>query len=1038
MQKIIWTTLYLNFLVLSQLLGQSNVIVGVVTDGQTNDLIPGATILIKGTAKGGITDFNGAYSLTVESLNDTLEVSFTGYKSLLVPIDGRQTVDVVLVVSNNQLDEFVVVGYGRQKKKVVTGATSRLSSEDISATPVLRIEQALQGRTPGVQVTNQSGQPGDEPTVRVRGIGTTGNARPLYIVDGLAVGGIDYLNPGDIETIDVLKDAASAAIYGARAANGVILITTKSGHRGKININYSAYYGVQNATNTLEMLSADQYKLIMNEGAANAGFTEPFDLLEISQHNTDWQEALFLKNAPIQNHQLSISGGGDKSTFASGFSYFTQEGIIGGSKSQFDRYTARINSTHIVNKVVSFGSNIAYTHLIKRGIGTNQSFNGAYSSALNLDPLTPVYETDTDNLDSYPYSLEPVIKDIEGNTYGVSEYVGAEVVNPLALLEIDNNETRKDQLVGNVYGEISPIQNLKFRTSIGIDLAYLMDDGFRPLFFLNGAQLNDNTTSVDKRIQRFYTWQWENTLAYEKALKDHTIGALVGITASEFNFEDLQGFNTGVPTSDPGNVYLNLATGTAWTANGGAIHSALYSTFGRVNYSFRDKYSVTATVRRDGSSKFGANRRFGIFPSLGIAWVASDEAFMQKLDIINYLKFRVSWGINGNQEIGNYQFVSTINRERRYEIGGENRVGSSPLFIENEDIRWEESEQFNIGLDLGGLDNKLQATLDVYVKNTKGLLERIKIPGHVGNDGPISNVGSVQNKGVELSVNWRTVSGGLKYFLGINGAYNSNKMTFIGNNEKVIPGATWALAGAVTRTEEGLPISYFWGYKTDGIFQNQTEIYQHINRDGEVLQRNAKPGDVRFVDTNQDGVINENDRTQIGNPTPDVTFGFNAAIEYRGFDLSLFFQGALGHQIFNGTQRQDLRYTNRTTAILDRWNGEGTSTRIPRYTWVDVNNNYRVSDLYIEDGSYVRLKNVQIGYSIPDFLLKKIGGTKWRVYISGENLLTFTGYTGVDPEIGSFGTFDQREGSLNSFDIGIDRAIYPQARTIRIGTDITF
>lgn len=1016
--------------------GQNQTVTGTILDGETGESIIGATVLLKGTDAGTITDLDGNFSLNVNSLNDTLLISFVGFTPMEVAIAGRTIIKESMGINNNQLEEVVVVGYGRQKKKVVTGAVARISNDDITATPTLRVEQALQGRTPGVQVTAQSGQPGDEPTVRVRGIGTTGNAKPLYIVDGLAVGGIDYLNPGDIETIDVLKDAASSAIYGARAANGVILITTKSGQKGKLNISYDAYYGLQNTVNRLDMLGADDYKMLMNEGARNGGFSEPFDLLEISAYNTDWQDALFNKNVPMQNHQLSVGGGNDKSTFASSISYFSQEGIIGGEKSQFDRYTARINSNHKVNKMLSFGNNLAYTHLIKRGIGTNQSFNGAYSSALNLDPLTPVFETDENELSGYPYNLEPVVRNDTGDTYGISKYVAAEIVNPLALIEIDNDETRKDQIVGNIFGELEPIQNLKFRTSLGIDMAYLLNDGFRPLFYLNGAQLNDNKTSVNKRIERFFTWQWENTLAYEKTFNEaHTIGLLAGTTASEFNYEDLSGFNAKVPVNDPDNVYLNLATDTVWTANGGATHSALLSYFGRANYSFKDKYSITTILRRDGSSKFGSNSRWGIFPSVGVAWVASDEDFLTNIGPINYLKLRASWGVNGNQEIGDFQFLSTINQGRGYGIGGGTAIGSSPLFLENDDIRWEESEQYNAGVDFGLFENKMQASLDYYLKNTNGLLEKIPIPGHVGNDGPIANVGSVQNRGIEWSIDWRSVTGDFKYFIGFNGAFNINEMTFIGNSEKVINGAGWALAGAVTRAEEGLPIAYFWGYQTDGIFQNQSEVFSHINIDGEVLQPNAVPGDVRFVDFNGDGIINDDDRTIIGNPNPDMTFGFNASVDFKGFDLSIFLQGTYGNDIFNGTQRQDLRLTNRPVSALDRWTGEGTSNSTPRYTWADNNNNYRVSDLYIEDGSYMRLKNAQLGYSLPSTIREKIGAELFRIYISGENLLTFTKYTGVDPEIGAlFGS----GGALNAFDFGIDRAVYPQSKTIRFGTSVTF
>jgi len=1020
-------TLFIFLLSVITLCGQET-ITGLVVDENTGETILGASILVKGTDQGTITDFEGLYSITVDNLFDTLQISYIGYVSQEIPIDGRTTIDITLLVNNNQLDEVVVVGYGRQKKKVVTGATARVTNEEITSTPVLRVEQALQGRTSGVQVTSQSGQPGDEPTVRIRGIGTTGVSKPLYIVDGLAVSGIDYLNPADIETIDVLKDAASAAIYGARAANGVVLITTTTGNNKHLEVTYSTYYGLQNAYRQLDMLNADEYKMMMNEGARNAGLTEPFDLLEISPHDTDWQEEMFIKNAPMKNHSISLNGGGEKSTFASSVSYFNQEGIIGGSKSQFERYTARINTTNTVNEYLSFGSNIGYTHLVKRGIEANQSFSGAYGSALNLDPLTPLFETDENILSQYPYSIEPVIKNDEGQVYGISNYIGAEVVNPLALLENENDEIRKDQLVGNAFGIIQPIKDLKFRSSLGVDLAYVLDDSFRDLFFLNGAQLNDNKTSVAKKIERFFTWQWENTASYEKQIGDHNISGLVGLTATEFNSEDLRGFNAGVPTTNPDHVYLDLATDTVWTASGGALHSALYSQFGRVQYNFKDKYSFTGIIRRDGSSRFGSNNRFGIFPSLGFAWVLSDESFIPNLGPLNYLKLRASYGINGNQEIGDYQFLSTINQERLYTIGGGAETGSSPNFVENADIRWEESEQLDIGLDFGLFENKMQGSVDFYIKNTNGLLERIAIPGHVGNDGPTANVGSVQNKGVEMNLSWTTAKSDWKYYFSINGAYNINEMTFIGNTEKVIPGASWALAGAVTRSEEGLPISYFWGYETDGLFQNQNEVFQHINQEGELLQPNAQPGDVRFVDINSDGIINEDDRAQIGNPTPDLTFGFVTSAEYKGFDASIFLQGTYGNDIFNGTQRRDLRFTNRTTDILDRWTGEGTSNTIPRFTWIDSNNNDRVSDLYIEDGSYVRVKNLQIGYSIPTRFVNKISAEKWRFYVSFENLFTFTNYSGVDPEI----------GAISSFDIGIDRGVYPQARITRFGTSITF
>lgn len=1030
MKQYIYKFLMLALLVITAetIHAQGFTVIGTVTEEGSKMGIPGATVVEKGTLNGTITDFDGNYSIDVADGNATLEFAYVGYETQTIAVAERALINVVLSYKLAELNEVVVIGYGTQKKKVVTGAIASVKAEDISSTPILRADQAMQGRTAGVQVTNLSGQPGEAPTVRIRGAGTTGDADPLYVVDGMVVGGIEYLNPGDIESIDVLKDAGSAAIYGTAAANGVVLITTKKGKAGTMNVTYSGYYGIQNVANTIDMLGADDYRMLMNEGARNAGLSEPFDLNEIPRSNTNWQDEIFESNAPMVNHELSVTGGSEKSSYASSLSYFSQQGIIGGEKSQFDRITARINSTHQATDKFLFGNNLSYSHIVRRGISSNSSFNGVYSSALNLDPLTPVFETDPAILAQYPYSDEPVLSGSNGQVYGISNYVGAEVVNPMALLEIQNQETRVDKIVGNVFGEYEAIPGLKVRSSLGIDLAYVLNDSFRPLFFLNGAQNNTEKTSVFKGIDRYFTWQWDNTISYTKQIRDHQFSVLLGTSASESKFENLTGFNAKVSTADPDNVYLDMATDTAWVATGGAYHSALFSTFGRITYDFKSRYAFTGIVRRDGSSRFGANNRYGIFPSVGFSWLVSEESFMPEIEELSFLKLRASYGINGNQNIGNYQFVSTIDKSRGYIFGAGRIVGASPSYIENADIRWEESEQIDIALDLGAFNNRLNVTVDYYVKNTNGLLESIPIPGHVGNDAPVANVGSVQNRGVELSVNWRHILKDIKYSVGFNAAYNKNKMTKIGNEDKTLTGASWAVAGTVTRAEEGLPIGYFWGYKTDGLFQNIAEVYSHIGSTGDLLQKNAQPGDVRFVDVNGDGKISEDDRTQIGNPTPDWTLGFNGSIEYKQFDLSLLLIASLGNDIFNGAQRQDLRYTNRSEDILDRWTGEGTSNTIPRYTWIDVNNNYRVSDLYIEDGSYMRLKNIQVGYNLPKSVLSRIGASNWRFYISGENLLTLTGYSGADPEI----------GAMSSFDIGIDRGIYPQARIFRFGTTITF
>jgi len=1012
---------------------QAQTIQGVVSDQTTGETLPGANIMIEGTTTGTVTNLDGGYKLEVPAGDHKISFSYIGFirqiKDVSIASGETLTLNVELKPDVATFEELVVIGYGTQKKKVATGAISSVSSEDISSLPVLSADQAMQGRTAGVQVTNLSGQPGEAPTIRVRGVGTTGDARPLYVVDGMVIeGGIDFLNPGDIESIDVLKDAASAAIYGARAANGVVLITTKGGEKGKMNVTLSSYTGIQNAARKIDMLNADQYRMMMNEGRRNANQSELFPEDEIYPHDTDWQEELFTKNAPISNHELSVTGGGEKSTYASSLSYFSQQGIIGGDKSQFERISARLNSRHEVTSFFSFGNNFAFSQVNSRGIASNTSFNGAYSSALNLDPLTPLYEDNQNKLNEPPFSNNPVVTNSDGRVYGISENLGSEIVNPLALLEIQTARNRTEHMVGNVFGEITFLEGLVFKSTFGIDLTNYSTSSYRPLYYLNEAQNNTTKTDVQKYMSREFLWQFENTLSYARVINGHSINILAGTNANKYFIDDLFGFNADVQITDPNHVYLRMATDTVWTSDGGAAHWSLLSQFGRILYDYNSKYAFNFTIRRDGSSRFGPNNRYGIFPSFGATWIISEEDFFPTLGPVDIVKLRASWGVNGNDRIGLYRYVSVMDKSRGYIFGGGRAFGVSPGFVPNEDVRWEESEQINIAIDAGAFDNRLTVAIDYYIKNTEGLLEIIPIPGHVGNAPPVSNVGSVQNKGVELMLNWRNYAQDFRYSFGLNAAYNKNEMTKIGNEEGVLGGASWAVAGMVTRTELGLPIAYFYGYETDGLFQNQSEIFAHIGSTGKVLQPNAKPGDVRFVDVNRDGKIDPDDRTMIGNPTPDWTFGFNANFEYKQFDIAMLLIGTYGNDIFNGMQRQDLPNTNRTTAILDRWTGEGTSDEIPRFTFLDVNNNYRVSDLYIEDGSFLRVKNLQIGYTLPANLLNRIKSTKWRFYISAENLFTFTKYTGTDPEI----------GALSSFDIGIDRGVYPQARTFRLGTSISF
>ncbi|GAB3818575.1 TonB-dependent receptor [Pontibacter rugosus] len=911
-----------------------NTITGRVTTAKEGIPLPGVSVVAKGSSVGTTTDAEGAYSLNAPASATTLSFSFIGFVTQEVPIGNKATINVQLAEDAQALEEVVVVGYGTQLRREVTTAISSVKPEEITQTPVQRVEQALQGRVAGVQVANISGQPGDAPTVRIRGIGTNGNASPLYIVDGFPVGGIDYLNPADIESMEVLKDAASTAIYGARGANGVVLITTRSGSRdGKMHISYDGYIGFQNPWKQMDLLNAREYATLMNEGAANAGSSIPYPDVNQFGEGTDWQEALFEKDAPIMNHQISVNGGSEKNAYAASFSIFDQNGIVGGDKSNFKRYTARVNTDNQVKDFLKVGTNLAYSHIDRRAIDPNQEFGGLLSNAINLDPLTPVIVTDPALLAKSPYNNPNVVRDANGNPYGISQYVAQEIVNPLARLAVLNGRTRVDKLVGNIYGEVEILEGLTFRSTFGLDLAFVTANNFNPVFYLNRSTANTNSL-VSKGVDRYYNWQTENYFTYNKTFGDHDLGLTAGTSALKFNFESLYASNTGLVSNDPNYAYLNTAVdrGSA-IATGGFNERALFSLFGRVNYGYKGKYLFAATIRRDGSSRFGENNPYATFPSVSAGWVISDEDFFPESNFISFAKLRASWGQNGNEEIGGaYPWASTIGVGRGYSFYSPSGVGylsgAAPEYIANPNLKWEASEQTDIGLDMALFNNNLQITADYYIKRTKGLLLYAPIPATAGNNLPLVNGGEVENKGFELALNYSNEINDFSYGIGLNGSLNKNKFVSIDNAEGVLQGASISTYGAVSRSEVGQPIAYFWGYKTDGIFQNSAEVAAHKTGQ-EVLQPAALPGDVRFVDTNNDGVINDQDRTKIGNPTPKAVIGFTLDLGYKNFDINAFVNGAFGHQIFNGTRRHDLSTSNMQSKYLNRWTGKAapTSTR---------------------------------------------------------------------------------------------------------------
>jgi TonB-linked SusC/RagA family outer membrane protein len=981
---------------------------------------------------------DGNYQIKAPS-SGTLVFSFVGYSSLQEVIKGRKLIDVKLVPETQSLQEVVVVGYGTQKKSVVTGAISSIKAKDLENVPNGRIEQALQGRVSGVTIAANAGQPGSASTIRIRGITTFSEAgnNPLWVVDGVIVdnGGIGYVNQSDIESIEVLKDAASLAIYGSRSAGGVILVTTKKGKSGKISVNYTGFSGVSAPARVLKLLNATQYGSIMNEQSVNGGGKILYPDVASLGLGTDWQKAIFSNNAMRYSHELSFSGGNDVSTFYMSFSGQDQQGIVTPEISNFNKKGMRLNSTHKLSKFFTIGQTLGYTHQKFIGIGnTNAEQGGPLSSAIHLDPLTPLVETDPIKINDIPYlGRTDLMKDENGNPYGISTLVQNNMTNPLAYIKTrKGNFDWSDDLVGNAFLEIVPIAGLKIRSTFGAKLSYWGSESFTPIYYLNGNNINDKNT-LSRSINRGYGWNNENTITYTKQIKDHNFSILVGTGAYVDN--DAYGTSVtfkGLPTSDYREASFNFdipetgKSGSAWTGN----QHKLSSLFSRLTYDYKEKYLLTGVVRRDGSSRFGPNFKYGIFPSFSAGWVVTKEGFWKENNVLNTLKIRAGYGVTGNDAIGDFGYLATVSGGRNYPYGYEGiiQTGSSPNAPSNPDLKWEETTQTNIGFDSRWF-NAVTMTVEVYKKITAGILQTVEIPSFLGAPGnPIGNVADMENRGVELELGFNKKIGEVNFRVNGNVSYLENEVTFLGQGKTYISGGVgFQSMGSLTRTEVGMPINTFYGYKTAGLFQNQADVDNYKNGAGVVIQPNAKPGDFRWVDTNGDGTITDLDKQYLGSPLPKYTFGFNFGVDYKGFDLSANFNGAAGNKIFQGLRRIDLGAgPNYQTKALNRWTGEGTSNSYPRLTIADDNHNFNnFSDFYLENGDYLRLKLITLGYSLPTKTVNTIGASKVRLYVTGENLITFTKYTGYDPEIGG-----------NT--MGIDRGYYPQARTFMFGFNLQF
>ncbi len=994
-------------------------ITGNVTLASTGEPAIGVSVQVIGAGIGVITDIDGNYTLVAPNEEVELHFSYTGYTDQTIKVGSQTTIDVALLENTSQLSEVVVMGYGSQKRSSISGSVSTVSAQEIAERPILRVEQALQGRTAGVQVAQVSGSPGSPLTVRVRGVGTINNSDPLYIVDGIPVEGLDFLNPNDIETINVLKDAASSAIYGSRGANGVVLITTKGGKRNQSGtISYDAYYGVQRPARLLDLLDAREYATLQNEAYLAAGKTPPpeFANPEVLGRGTDWQEAIF-QNAPIASHQLTFAGGGERSAYTLSGNYFTQDGIVGGDKANFQRATVRLNGTHDLKPWLTIGNNLGFTWLERQGLSENNQYNSPIIRALNMDPVTPIRKAD--------------------GTFAYSNYSSTDIANPVNGIEQTHNTWRSNRLVGSVFGNLKLAKGLTFRTAYSIDATFAVQRSFNPRFDLSNIPSISEGPAAEKNLvnsvgvgnNNWRNWQLENVLTWDKTFRGrHALTLIAGTTALANRFDASGGGNTNLPSNDPKDAYISntidpIASQNAYQF---ASESSLFSWFGKANYEFDNRFLASATFRADGSSRFGKNNRFGYFPSFSAGWIASHEEFW-KIKAINFFKVRASWGQNGNDKIGDYSFTTVVYNGQNYVFGPGQTItnGSVALSAANPDLKWETSTQADIGIDAEMMAGRLGLTADYYIKKTSDMLYAAPIPLVAGTAAPIQNVATAENRGFELALNYRNFDHAIRYTIGGNIAFVKSEVTSLGRGgEPVFSGYVQSANANASKTDVGHPIASFFGFVTDGIFQTQAEV------EAAAFQSSGTaPGDIRFKDLDGNGVIDANDRTYIGNPTPRFTYGLNTDFSWKGLELNLFFQGAQGNDIYVNTIRYDFTYVNRPSSALNRWTGPGTSDTEPRVSLSDPNQNARVSDRFVEDGSYIRLKTLQLGYNLPKAWLDKVRFNKMKIYMTAQNLLTFTKYSGLDPEIGAVG------GSL---EIGIDRGFYPQPRTVMGGVGLTF
>jgi TonB-linked SusC/RagA family outer membrane protein len=1006
-------------------------ITGKIVD-QNGQTVIGASVLEKGTTNGTTTDINGSFKLNVAGPNSVLVIAYIGFNSQEITVGSQTNIAITLVENVKNLNEVVVVGYGTQKRGSVTGAISSVKASDLQDQQLTRIDDALKGRTAGVNVVQSSGAPGSAPNVRIRGTTSINNSNPLYVIDGVVVdGGLDLVNPNDVESIDVLKDAA-ASIYGSRGSNGVVFITTKKGKQGPAKVSYNGYVGWQGPVSKPAMANATEYATLRNQSVTNDGKTAPFANPAAFGTGTNWQNEIFSNSAMIQNHNLSISGANDKASYYTSFGYLDQKGIVMPDISNYKKFTFTTNTSYKAKKWLTIGENFTYSYTRNQNnLNTNSVFGGPLSSALNLDPITPVVVTDINgqpNAGTYTSNANNIVRDAQGLPYGISNYVSQEITNPLAYVKTQQgNYGYATNLLGNAFVEVEPIAGLKLRSQISAKQAYYGSESFNPIYYLNSSTSNLSNTSLYRENDRNLSWNLDNTATYTRAFGKHNFTALIGTSAQQQSGLGIGGTFLGLPVNTFAEASANYTLANANKIANGFDNQpyTLASTFARLTYDYDGKWLFTGIIRRDGSSKFGSNNVYGVFPSGQVGYVMSKEDWFPKNTFIDYLKLRGSYGIVGNEmSLNPFQYTATIGSGRNYIFGNDGLiVGYSPNAPSNPDLKWEQTRSANIGFDATLFQN-LTVSFDIYRKLTKGMLQTVQLPAYAGFAGqPSANIGDMENKGVELNLGYNNSIGALRYNIGGNISYNHNEVTYLGSQINFFTVGTVQNASyEIGRTAVGQPVGAFYGFQELGTFKSQAEVNAYTSASGALIQPNAKPGDFKWQDVNGDGKINASDRQYLGNPLPTFTYGVNLSANYKNFDIKLFGQGVWGNKIYQAYRRLDIAAANYPTEALNAWTTANPTSNYPRLSDTDPNNNFKnPSNFYLQNGAYFRIKTLQLGYTLPNSFLKRADIQRARVFLSSNNLATITGYKGYDPEISG----------------GIDMGIYPQARTFMVGLDIT-